>query len=67
MGSLMVWLFLKSNNSHCNLFSRKGREIFRITLFQSKEDTFFDKEMALQKGCFGSLAERARIQAPINP
>ena len=61
MGSLLVWLVVKSNNPIAISFhSNEGKmgagamllDNFGRTPFQSTENTLFDIKRALQKGCF---------------
>ena len=72
MGSLLTWLFLKSNEPQCHLFSRQRKKnggcgrnpqkIFGTTSFQSKENALFDINRTLLKEHFCSLAEKAGVQ-----
>ena len=73
----MLWLFLKSNDPNCILFSRKRRrkggrgcspqKMFGATPFQSKKNALFDIKRALQKGHFRSFAEKGRDLDTYNP
>ena len=75
--ALLVWLLLRSNDPHCNLFSRQRRKIgsrerspqniFETTPLQSKGNAFFEIKGALQEGHFRSFVEKGTgpdIQEP---
>ena len=77
MRSLLVQLFLKSNDPCYNLFSWQGRKnrgqgqssqkISGTTPFQFKENAHFDTKRALQKEHFILLLKRAGVQTPRTP
>ena len=59
----------------CLLTAKKGKwglgvkpqKMFGTTPFQSNEDALFDIKKALQKGHFGSFAEKGRDPEPQDP
>ena len=56
---ILIVLSFHGNEGELGL-GAKPSEIFRVKLFQYKENVLFDTKGALQTGNFGSFAERGR-------
>ena len=76
MGSLLAWLFLKTNGPHYNAFhGKEGKkkagakppENFWDNFSSIKENALFDTKRALQKGHFHSFDEKSRGPDPQDP